>query len=76
MREFRNPERGTFGEGWAANFFDESLSDQLKEIRGDQLVRVFYEEKDINVSSTTNYHITKVVLLPSAGNVIVTGELE
>lgn len=55
---------------WAANFYDESVKKQCEAIRGDQLVRVYYKEKEVAYEGSTNYEVTKVVLLPAAGEPI------
>lgn len=59
---------------WSANFFDEKVKSQCESIRGDQLVRVYYKEKEVAFEGSTNYEITKVVLLPAAGEPIPAGE--
>lgn len=55
---------------WAANFYDSSIRDQCEQIRGDQLVRVYYKEREVAFEGSTDYEVTKVVLLPAAGEPI------
>jgi hypothetical protein len=52
---------------WAANFFNDSLYQKICEQRGDTMCRIFYLEKDIQVSGASNYEVLDVIQLPSPG---------
>jgi len=54
---------------WKANFFSASVYNQCEPIRGDQLVRIYYIEKDVQFNGGTNYEVSKVIVLPPAGEV-------
>jgi hypothetical protein len=55
---------------WSANFFDKTIAERCAVIRGDQLVRIHYTEKDIQFNGGTNYEVTKIELLPPAGELV------
>lgn len=52
---------------WTANFYDDKVMTACEAIRGDQLVRLYYKEKDVHFSGGTKYEITRVEVLPPAG---------
>jgi hypothetical protein len=45
-------------DAWAFNVEDKGLIDKLASFRGDELVRVQYQERHLKISSTTSYVIT------------------
>jgi hypothetical protein len=63
------PGQSSFG-SWSANFFDKTIAERCAVIRGDQLVRIHYTEKDIQFNGGTNYEVTKVEVLPPAGELV------
>jgi len=60
------PGQGKLG-AWSANFYKPELMPELNLIRGDQLCRFYYKERDIVFSGGTNYEIERVAVLPPAG---------
>lgn len=58
---------------WSANFYDESIQKDAELIRGDQLCRIYYTEKDIVFNGGTNYDVKKIVVLPPAGQLDTIG---
>lgn len=59
---------GQVGAGaWSANFYDENIQKDAQLIRGDQLCRIYYTEKDIVFNGGTNYEVTRIVVLPPIG---------
>ena len=52
---------------WHANFFDEKLYKKASLIRGDQLVRCFYEEVAMKFNGATKYRVHKILVLPPEG---------
>lgn len=52
---------------WSANFYDQAIQKNASKIRGDQLCRFYYTERDIVFNGGTNYDVTKIEVLPPAG---------
>ena len=63
---------------WSANFFNDELFIKAQGCRGDQMHRVFYLEKDIQMTGASNYEVLDVMALPPPGepmdNVISRGK--
>jgi hypothetical protein len=52
---------------WTANYFNDELFWEIQEARGDTMYRVFYIEKDVQVSSASNYEVIDIMPLPPPG---------
>ena len=59
-RDLSGKEGQGAGGVWIANFEDPTIGEHLKKIRGDELVRIHYEEKYFQFLQSTGYSITKV----------------